>query len=114
MTYVIVSSQVIDRKIRLEVQRYHVIDAFSLKCCFIGVDIIGILPAYLTHVKVQCRRMKHIIMVQQTDVISLCHPETLICIAGYTFILFQFPVADPRIFFLIFKTYFFNIAVRCV
>ena len=50
MADVIVGKQVIRCKIRLEMQRDHMIDAVSLKGCFITVNVIRILFADRLHI----------------------------------------------------------------
>ena len=66
MTDVVIGSQIIYGKIRLEVQRDHVVDAVTLEGSLITVDIISIFFIDSLNIPVQNLRMKDIIMVKKT------------------------------------------------
>ncbi len=101
MTDVIICAQIVDCKIRLKVERNHIVNAVSVKCGFITVYIIRTFLTDCFHIFIQHRRMQHIVVVKKSDVFSVCQRKAEIGISRNAAASFMTPVkntafrADP-------------------
>ena len=93
MADVIVGAKIVDCKIRLEMNGNHFVDIAVHKSCLIAVDIIRTF-VYRFPVFVNNRRMKNIVVIEQSDIISRRHLVAFVGIAGYALVFLKFPVYD--------------------
>ena len=80
------------------------IDAVSLKGCFVTVNIIRIFFTDCLHIGKQNTWMQQIIMIKQCNIISCCHFITFICIPGNTLIFDKLLILDPAVLLPVFLT----------
>ena len=95
MTDIIVRPEIVDRVVRLEMNRHKVIQVRFPERRFVAVQIIGALFVDDLRVLVQNRRVQIVVMVKRRDVISLRKRETLICIVGYTAVFIELLICNP-------------------
>ena len=99
MTDIIVGSEIIYRKIRLEMKRDHFVDIIILKCGLITVDIVRTLFIDDFNIFIQYARMQYIIMIEKCYVIACSKLKALIGILGYALIGSKLLIPDPVVLF---------------
>ena len=95
MADIVIGTQVVYGIIRFEVHGDHPVDVIPLKGGLITVDIVRILLIYCLYIPVQNLRMKNIIVVKKTYVLSVCKLQAVVGIACDTFVLLKLLIDDP-------------------
>ncbi len=104
MADIIISSQVINGKIRLKVEDNHMINAVALKGNLVTVNVIC--PRLIDCLRIfkECSRMQDIVMVKKTDIISCRQLQALVGIAGNSIVVIQHMINNALILFCILLT----------
>ena len=103
MTDIVIAPQIVNGKVRFEVQHNHVIDAVALERNLIAVNVIRARLIDGLHILVKHGRMQNVIMVQKSDIIAGGHLQALVRVAGDSFVVIQHAVKDTGIFRRIFS-----------
>ena len=76
MTYIVICSEIVRCKIRLEMQGDHIVDAAALKGCLIRIDIPGILFFKQAHKLIQRHGVQDVIMIHESIEIPVSQFKT--------------------------------------
>ena len=101
---IVVAAQVIDGKIRLEMQHDHVVDAVALEGDLIAVNIIRARLIDGLHILVEHSRVQDIVVIQKGDIIARGQLQALVGVARDALVVLQHMVDDARILRGVFLT----------
>ena len=97
MTNIVVRAQVVDRIIRLEVHRDHLVDVRALKRRFITVNKVRILFVDRLYILVKCAGMQNIVVVKQPDKLAGCKLIAFVRVARNALVFGKLLINDSRI-----------------
>ena len=82
MTDVIIGPQIIRSKIRLKMERNHVVNRLiSLESGLIAINIVRSLLTDHLHILIEHTRVQHVVMIKQRDILTGGHIQTGIGVA---------------------------------
>ena len=97
MTNIVVRAQVVDRIIRLEVHRDHLVDVRALKRRLITVNKVRILFVDRLYILVKCAGMQNIVVVKQPDKLAGCKLIAFVRVARNALVFGKLLINDSRI-----------------